>query len=154
RLEALYRQTGRLQDLAALLERRLGGLLERLPLGDQRRLRALELADVYEHLGNTYEAIGAWHRVADENPDYAPAFASLARLYESVAQWSKVIESLTREIDVLETQKQKSERARELRKRVGEIFLKELELPDRAAEAFAALHELNPGDQDVEAQLE
>jgi len=62
RLEVLYRQTGRLQDLASLLERRLGGLLERLPPGDQRRLRALELADVYERLGNTYEAIGAWHR--------------------------------------------------------------------------------------------
>jgi tetratricopeptide (TPR) repeat protein len=154
KLEAFYRQTGRLQDLAGLLERRLGGLLERLPPGEQRKLRALELAQVYEQMGNTYEAITAWHRVADENPDHGPAFSSLARLYESVGQWSKVIESLTREIDLLETQKAKSERARELRKRVGEIFLKELELPDRAAEAFAALHEVNPGDHDVEAQLE
>jgi tetratricopeptide (TPR) repeat protein len=153
RLETLYRASDRLSDLTSLLERRLGGLLERLPPGDQRKMRALELADVYERLGNSYEAISAWQRVATENPDHEPAFASLARLYESVGQWSKVIESLTRQIDVLEAQKD-SERARELRKRVGEIFLKELELPDRAAEAFAALHELNPADQEAEATLE
>src|SRR5262249_19861879 len=143
----------RLNDLTGLLERRLGGLLERLPPGDQRKLRALELADVYERMGNTYEAITAWQRVATENPDHTPAFASLAPLYQSGCQWAKVIEAMTRETGTLEMQKD-NERARQLRKRVGEIFLKELELPDRAAEAFAALHELNPADQEVEATLE
>ena len=156
RLETIYRQTDRLNELAPLLERRLSGLLERLPPGDQRKLRALELADVYERLGNTYEAISAWQRVAEENPDHAAAFSSLARLYEAVGQWSKVIESLTREIDVLETQKGDAStgRALTLRRRVGEIFQKELELPDRAAEAWAAVLDGNPADEEAEAALE
>src|SRR5262249_12425864 len=102
RLESIYRQTGRLRELATLLERRLHGLVERLPSGEPRRLRALELANVYERLGNSYEAIDAWNQVAREYPDHAPAFAELARLYEGVGQWSKVIESLTRELDVVD----------------------------------------------------
>ncbi len=90
------------KELATLLERRLHGLMERMPPGEPRWLRALELAEVYERLGNTYEAIDAWTHVAREYPDHAPAFASLARLYEGLGQWSKVIEALTRELDILD----------------------------------------------------
>jgi tetratricopeptide (TPR) repeat protein len=156
RLETMYRSSKRLPELASLLERRMNGLLERLPQGEPRRLRALELADVYERLGNTYEAITAWKRVADENPDHAPAFAALARLYESVGQWSKVVESLTRELDVLDASPnaEAKRRARERRKRIGEIYERELELPDRAIEAYQTVHEAAPDDADVEAALE
>jgi tetratricopeptide (TPR) repeat protein len=154
RLEVLYRQAGRLQDLATLLEKRLSGMLERMPPGEPRRLRALELASVYEKLGNTYEAIDAWKRVADENPDHPDAFASLARLFESVGQWSKVVESLTRELDVLETtgrSREQRERARGLRRRVAEIYEKELELPDRAIEAYQKLQDASGKDSDAAA---
>ena len=106
RLETVYRQSQRWGELATLLERRLHGLMERMPASEARKLRALELADVYERMGNTYEAIDAWTHVAREYPDHAPAFANLARLYEAVGQWSKVIESLTRELDVLDSRRQ------------------------------------------------
>jgi len=170
RLEQLYRGTKRLQDLASLLERRMNGLLEKLPPGEPRRLRALELASIYEQLGNTYEAIDAWKRVADENPDDPKPFANLARLYEGVGQWSKVVESLTRELDVLDSTGQGTgpppkdggaggpvsgpERARELRKRVGEIYERELELPDRAVEAYEAVYDVAPDDTAAESALE
>jgi tetratricopeptide (TPR) repeat protein len=156
RLEQLYRQSKRMQDLASLLERRMNGLLEKLPPGEPRRLRALELASLYEQLGNTYEAIDAWKRVADENPDDPQPFANLARLYETVAQWSKVVESLTRELDVLDATGQGGgqARARELRKRIGEIYERELELPDRAVEAYGAVYDAAPNDEVAEAALE
>lgn len=158
-LETLYRSTERLNDLASLLERRLSGLIERMAHGEARRERALELASVYEALGNTYEAIDAWRRVAEEYPDHAPAFASLARLYEGVGQWSKVVESLTRELDVIGTTqagatREGRARVKELRRRIGEIYEKELELPERAIEAYSALHDADPDDEGAEAALE
>ncbi len=155
RLEAVYRQSQRWGELATLLERRLHGLMERMPTGDARKLRALELADVYEKLGNTYEAIDAWTHVAREYPDHAPAFANLARLYESVGQWSKVIESLTRELDVHDSQgKSGQQQARAIRRRIGAIFEKELELPERAIEAYGAVHDADPGDDEAAQALE
>src|SRR3954468_8715155 len=100
-------------------------------------------------MGNTYEAISAWQRVAQENPDHAPAFANLARLYESVGQWSKVIESLTRELDVHDAGgKSGQQQARAIRRRIGGIFEKELELPERAIEAFSAVHDADPNDEE------
>jgi tetratricopeptide (TPR) repeat protein len=154
RLEETYRAAGRWSELSTLLERRMGGLVERMAPGDHRHERAIELATVYEKTGQTYEAIGAWKRVADERPDYAPAFASLARLYESVGQWSRVIEALTRELD-LAAATGAHQRARELRRRVGEIFEKELELPDRAIEAYEALLEDDTrADEAADAALE
>ncbi|HEX4460005.1 MAG TPA: tetratricopeptide repeat protein, partial [Polyangia bacterium] len=155
RLEAVYRQSQRWKELATLLERRLHGLIERMPPGEPRRLRALELADVYERMGSSYEAIDGWTHVAREYPDHAPAFGNLARLYESVGQWSKVIESLTRELDIVDGEgKAGQARARQIRKRIGEIFERELELPDRAIEAYGAVHDADPGDDEATAALE
>ena len=155
RLEAVYRQSQRWKELATLLERRLHGLMERMPPGEPRRLRALELADVYERMGSSYEAIDGWTHVAREYPDHAPAFGNLARLYESVGQWSKVIESLTRELDIVDGDgKAGQARARQIRKRIGEIFERELELPDRAIEAYGAVHDADPADDEATAALE
>ncbi|HEX6838147.1 MAG TPA: tetratricopeptide repeat protein, partial [Polyangia bacterium] len=160
RLEAVYRQSERWGELATLLERRLHGLIERMPASEQRKERALELADVYERMGNTYEAIDAWTHVAREYPDHAPAFANLARLYESVGQWSKVIESLTRELDVHDAggqghdNKRGQVQARVIRRRIGAIFEKELELPERAIEAYSAVYDADAGDDEAATALE
>jgi golgin subfamily B member 1 len=155
RLESLYRQARRDKELANLLERRLHGLIERMPPGNDRKLRALELAEVYERLGNNYEAIDAWTHVAREYPDHAPAFASLARLYESVGQWSKVIEALTRELDILDGEgKSGAAQARTIRKRIGQIFERELELPERAIEAYSHVHDVDANDAEASDALE
>ncbi len=155
RLEAVYRQSQRWGELATLLERRLHGLIERIPASETRKERALELAEVYERMGNNYEAIDAWTHVAREYPDHASAFANLARLYEAVGQWSKVIESLTRELDVHDSQgKTGQAEARAIRRRIGAIFEKELELPERAIEAYGAVHDADAGDGEAAAALE
>jgi tetratricopeptide (TPR) repeat protein len=155
RLEVIYRQSGRDKELANLLERRLHGLLERMPPGEPRRLRTVELAETYERIGNTYEAIDAWTHVAREYPDHAPAFAALARLYEGVGQWSKVIESLTRELDLLDGEgRAGAAQAREIRKRIGQIFERELELPERAIEAYSIVHDADVHDVEAAEALE
>ena len=102
RLETIYRQSRRWKELATLLERRLSGLMERLPPGDQRRLRALELADVYERLGNTYEAIGAWQRVArgESRPRAGVRVAGAAvRERRPVVQGHRVADARARHLD-------------------------------------------------------
>ncbi|HXU71921.1 MAG TPA: tetratricopeptide repeat protein, partial [Polyangia bacterium] len=158
RLEDVYRQSQRWGELATLLERRLHGLIERIPASESRKERALELAEVYERMGNTYEAIDAWTHVAREYPDHAAAFANLARLYEAVGQWSKVIESLTRELDVHDSQgpgnRQGQVEARTIRRRIGAIFEKELELPERAIEAYGAVYDADPSDGEAAAALD
>ena len=156
-LETLYRDGGRDADLATLLERRLGGLLEKLPQGAARRARAVELSRTYERLGKSYEAISAWRRVADEQPDDRTAWDALARLYEAVGQWSKVVEALVKGADLLETSGDPAAvvEARGLRRRIGHIYLDELELPERALETFRALAEAaaDAGAPDDDAEL-
>jgi tetratricopeptide (TPR) repeat protein len=155
RLEALYRQSGRDKELANLLERRLHGLIERMPPGEPRRLRAIELAETYERLGNSYEAIDAWGHVAREYPDHVATFAALARLYEGVGQWSKVIESLTRELDLYDGDgRAGAAQARAIRRRIGQIFERELELPERAIEAYSLVHDADAHDVEAAEALE
>src|SRR5262249_52869572 len=87
--------------------------------------------------------------------DYSQSFAALARLYESVGQWSKVIESLTRELDILDGEgKSGAAQARTIRKRIGEIFERELELPERAIEAYSLVHDADPADNEAADALE
>lgn len=156
RLEDLYRRTGRDRELANLLERRLNGLIERMPPGTERRARAVELAEIYERLGQTYEAIGAWRRVADESPDDEPAEEALARLYERSAQWSKVVEALVQLADLRDARGTSDGRmqARAARRRVGDIYARELELADRASDVYERLAADAMGHEAVELEDE
>jgi Tfp pilus assembly protein PilF len=138
RVEDLYRRLARDNDLATLLERRIGGLVERLPPGPARNQRTVELAEVYERLNQTYEAITAWRRVADEQPAERRAFAQLAALHERVGQWSKVVESLLRQADLDEDAGDEAA-ASTARLRIGHIYAYELELAERAVDAFEAI---------------
>ena len=144
RLEAVYRQSQRWRELATLLERRLRGLMERCRRRRRGELRALELADVYERSA-TLRGDRRLDARGREYPEHAPAFANLARLYEAVGQWSKVIESLTRELDVHDAEAARAAAAASAsgRARFGgasaQIFEKELELPERAIEAYGAV---------------
>ena len=158
-LESILRETDRLSELATLLERRMGGLLERMAPGSDRQARAIALAEIYERQGSPYEALTAWSRVAEETPDHAPAFVALARLYEQVGKWSKVVETLVCELDLIGGKEPDGQlQTRAIRKRIGQIFEVELQLPERAIEAYEKAHFGHEGgavfeDQEAEAAL-
>jgi tetratricopeptide (TPR) repeat protein len=150
RLEELYRRAERFGELAEMLERRTSGLLERLPPGPRRIGALRELAEIYQtRLSKPYEAVDAAGRLAHEDPQNPDVYALLARLYEQVGLWAKVIESLGREADLSDRA-----RAREARRRIAEIYEQQLELPDRAVEAYRALLELDPNDDPALAAVD
>jgi tetratricopeptide (TPR) repeat protein len=150
RLEEMYRTTDRWSDLAALLERRTAGLLERLPPGPRRTSALRELAELYEtKLAKPYEAVDAAVRLAQEEPDNPDVYALEARLYSQVQMWAKVVEACSREAEHSDRT-----RAKEARRRIAEVYEKNLELPDRAVEAYRGLLEADPNDEGALAALD
>ncbi len=156
RLEVYYRETERWEALAELIERRLNGLMERLPAGPARSARAVELAEIYERLGKKYEAIGTLEALLQREPSHAGALIFLGKLYEAQGQWGKVIASLTRRIDLLEAGEGSATQpeSRRLRLRIAKIYEEQLELPERALEAHLALDRAGLPDPEVEAAIE
>ncbi|MEO6954763.1 MAG: hypothetical protein ABI321_23385, partial [Polyangia bacterium] len=139
-LEGLYRRTNRLDALAELLEQRLDDVFDR-DASSRRSTQAMELADLYEQSGKRYEALATLETLVNREPEHVAALAKLERLYEAAGQWSKVIESLNRRIDVVEAGESsaKHPQSRRLRLRVASLYENELELPERALEAYRAL---------------
>src|SRR5262249_26698683 len=151
RLEAIFRAEERWVDLAASLEERsdprLGGTT---PEAERPRLLR-ELGDIYEHrLHKPYEAIGALERLVALVPDDDAAVERMASVYERVGRWAKVVEALTRLADLVEG----TARAREARRRVGEIYERELELPERAIEVYQAIVSVWPDDERAHRALD
>ena len=123
RLEAVYRQSERWGELATLLERRLHGLIERMPPVGGARLRALELADVYEKIGNTYEAIDAWTHVARRVPRSRAGVrqpGAPVRVGRPVVQGDRVADARARRPRFARARAGEQQRARELSRRIGE----------------------------------
>src|SRR5439155_25403492 len=88
--------------------------------------------------GQPYEALDAWGRLLSEDDESLDALRALARLYEQVGQWSRVIDALTK-IAGLAHEQGFPEEGRAAQRRKAEIREQELELPERAMEAYSVL---------------
>jgi tetratricopeptide (TPR) repeat protein len=134
-LRALFRSAERWQDLASLLERQLEVLSGELN-AQERADRLLELADLYQHtLKRPFEAVDFLARRATELPRDLDVRLRLADLYEELSIWAK-------QIEVLEVAVQLSDNATSRVNnllRIGRTYEQELELPDRAIEAYQAV---------------
>jgi tetratricopeptide (TPR) repeat protein len=167
RVEDIYRNQQRWEDLANVLEKRTSAPTDALPLGTERRKRLRELALLYEdRLERPYEAIDTLERllveVADEErgregpstpeeiAEMIDAHEALARLYSRVGLWGKVVDSLKRQAE-LTTDKQ---RARALRLQIAGVYEKELAVPERATESYEAILASDPDDEEALAALD
>ncbi|HEU0030480.1 MAG TPA: tetratricopeptide repeat protein [Kofleriaceae bacterium] len=150
RLEELYRSEGRWVELAASLEERTDPRLgTAAPQGERSQLLR-ELAHLYtEKLQRPHDAIDALERLRQIASDSDVLF-QLASLYGLVGRWSKVIETLARVVEVAEG----SAEERDALHQIGRIYIQELELPERAIEAYVQLVEKWPDDQDAWAALD
>ena len=132
RLRELYRAAGRWQELASLLERQLEVLSDALS-PEQRGQRLQELADLYQHtLNRPIEATELLVRLAAELPRELTVRVRLADLYEELSIWAKLIEALEVAVELSDTA---ISRVGHLL-RIGRTYERELELPDRAIEAY------------------
>jgi len=151
RLEELYRAEGRWVELAASLEERTDPRLGTAAPEAERPQLLRELAAMYTgKLQRPHDAIDTFERLRIQAPADTSVLFSLAELYGQVGRWSKVIETLVR---VSETAEGTPE-ARDALRRIANIYEKELELPERALEAYNQIVTTWPDDTDAWAQLD
>ncbi|HEU5059858.1 MAG TPA: hypothetical protein VFU21_25180, partial [Kofleriaceae bacterium] len=136
RLEALYRQESRWVDLAASLEERTDPRLgATMPLSERPALLR-ELASLYgDKLSRPHDAIDALERLRTITPEDVDVMDQLAALYSEIGRWSKVIEVLNE----IGKSAEGTPTAREALRNIGHIYEVELELPDRAIDAYLML---------------
>ncbi|MCD6496715.1 MAG: tetratricopeptide repeat protein [Deltaproteobacteria bacterium] len=150
-LKEIYRTQERWKDLAALEERQMEDLLDQLPAGPEREEKLRELARLYaDKLDQPYEAMEAWNKVLAMTPDDLEAYQSIARLAETTGSWSKSVDALSHveelqddEDDIVATRRQ-----------MGRIYKTELELADRAINAYQGILNLHPDDQEALENLD
>ncbi len=151
RLEELYRGEGRWVELAASLEERTDPRLGTAAPEAERPQLLRELATMYtEKLQRPHDAIDAFERLRHLSPADTAILIALANLYSTVGRWSKVIETLARVSEIAEG----STEAREALHSIAQIYVKELELPDRALDAYNQLVATWPDDVDAWAELD
>ncbi|MBP6628805.1 MAG: tetratricopeptide repeat protein [Kofleriaceae bacterium] len=150
KLEALYRAEGRWVELAASLEERTDPRLGTAAPDAERPPMLRELVDIYTtKLVRPHDAIEALERLRLLFPEDTALLLREADLYGTVGRWSKAIETLQRigELD-------DGEQARAALRRIAAIYERELELPDRAMDAYAQLGQLAPDDEEAWAALD
>tara|TARA_R110002073_G_scaffold225022_9_gene385475 strand:- start:5956 stop:14361 length:8406 start_codon:yes stop_codon:yes gene_type:complete len=135
-LEQLYRSEERWIDLAAQLEERTDPRLGSAAPISQRPILLRELALLYsDKLSRPHDAIDTLERLLAIEPENTELLGEVAKAYESIGKWSKVIQTLTRLCDLADG----SEGAREALRHIGRIYEEQLELPDRAIVAYSRL---------------
>ena len=151
RLEELYRAEGRWVELAATLEERTDPRLGTAAPEAERPQLLRELASIYtQRLQRPHDAIDAFERLRALAPADTQVIVQLSEIYASVGRWSKVIETLGRVIEVAEG----SPEARDALHSIARIYRDELELPDRAIDAYNQLIATWADDQEAWAALD
>ncbi|MGE0867210.1 MAG: tetratricopeptide repeat protein [Kofleriaceae bacterium] len=151
RLEELYRAEGRWVELAASLEERTDPRLGTAAPEAERPQLLRELAAMYtDQLQRPHDAIDAFERLRLLAPSDIEVLLQLANLYGSVGRWSKVIETLIRVVEISEG----STEARDALRSIAQIYEKELELPERALDAYNQIVATWPDDVDAWSELD
>ena len=151
RLEELYRTEGRWVELAASLEERTDPRLGTAAPEAERPQLLRELAAIYtERLARPHDAIDAFDRLRQLAPSDTEVLFQLANQHGAVGRWSKMIETLARVGEVAEG----SPQAREALHQIAKIYQRELELPERAIEAYNQIVATWPDDFEAWSALD
>lgn len=151
RLEELYRREGRWVELAASLEERTDPRLGTAAPEAERPQLLRELSSIYtQRLQRPHDAIDAFERLRALAPADTGVIVQLSNIYASVGRWSKVIETLARVGEIAEG----TPEARDALRSIARIYRDELELPDRAIDAYGQLVATWPDDQEAWAALD
>ncbi len=151
RLEELYRLEGRWVELAASLEERTDPRLGTVAPEGERPQLLRDLAAIYtDRLQRPHDAIDATERLRQLAPTDTAVLTQLANLFGAVGRWSKVIETLQRAVEVAEG----TPEARDALRWIAKIYIEELELPERAIDAYREMVTAWPDDIDAFAALD
>ncbi|HUS29773.1 MAG TPA: hypothetical protein VMZ53_14815 [Kofleriaceae bacterium] len=151
RLEELYRNEGRWVELAASLEERSDPRLGTAAPESERPQLLRELAAIYvDKLHRTHDALDALERLRNLAPADIAILNQVASLYADVGRWSKVIETLSRITEIAEG----TEDMRQALHAIARIYVKELEQPGKAIDAYVQTVTTWPDDIDAWGALD
>jgi tetratricopeptide (TPR) repeat protein len=103
-----------------------------------------------DRLQRPHDAIDAFERLRTLSPADISILQRLAELYSTVGRWSKVIETLGRVSEIAEG----SDDARSALHTIARIYERELELPERALDAFNQIVSTWPDDAEAWSALD
>ena len=141
RLRDLYTRRRAWRSLLDLERKEEERLAEQGTLAE-RRAKLIEIAKLTaERLGDAKEAIAAWNRLLELDPNDADALPALAALYEREKRWPALVEILRRQAMLVTDSRAKVS----LLERAANILAERLSQPDRAAEIYKDVLQLQPG---------
>ena len=82
--------------------------------------KCVEIGNLYLHQGNLQGALSRFQEAAADNPNYAPAYLGLGRVYERLREKHKALDAYQRYLDELPTAKQAAE-AKEAKRAVTRL---------------------------------
>ncbi len=143
-LSRLLKADGHLEECAEVMERLLG-----LARDEQAVRRALELAEVYEKLGDTPRAAAALERGLAADPRNGELQKRLRPLYEGLGDYRKLADLHAREAELA----QDPEEAVLLLRKAAAVLSEHTDDVGRAAELLERATEIKPRDRELLLEL-
>ena len=142
----LLTETEDWNELVNLLEGRIGREQDAV-----RKVRDLRrVADVYEkRIGDMNSAVSVFQRIVDIDPTDAPAYADLARLFESMEAWEDEVSTILRWKEHIDSTREFAG----LMLRAATIVHQRLENPERAIKLLGDVLRMDPGSDDAAERL-
>jgi len=136
-LDELYQRIENYQALADVLRRRadlISDSAERLDV-NLRLGGALS-----EHLSRTREAIDAYERALEDDPESLAALVPISSLYEAESMWPELLDVLRRQLELVKGQNERLS----LLYRIGQVLDERLSELDDAVDTYREVLQLDP----------
>ena len=146
-LERLYQATEKPTELAGVYLRKA----EILDDPEERKGYLLRAADIYESvLEQPLEAIAAYRRINDIDPQDVPALDALIRLYITHQRWNDLLDVYTRKADLVNEPEEKKQIFFDM----ATVHEGQLNNPVAAIDAYNKVLELDPADMTAIGHLD
>lgn len=146
-LERIYSARGANRELVDVLQRKVGALKD----PEQTAETKLRVAQLYEtSLSDAVRAAQVYKEVVDIEPAHLLALRGLARVYQSLERWADLVGVLEKQLDVVETERERIEVLMQLATMHEEHFLK----ADLAAQRLEQVLEIDSTNEEAYFKLE
>jgi tetratricopeptide (TPR) repeat protein len=137
---AIYEERQQLRNLLAVHEK-----LADLGSAEEARTEHRRMAALATQLGDCDRAIALWQELLATEGEQEDALRELATLQERTRQWQDLVQTLLRLIAVARSDRE----IIALYRRLGRLWLRELDQPRAAIDAFLCAHRLDEEDRDT-----
>ena len=146
-LAAQYESMKRWPDLVSTLAKKAEVVAD-----EQKKIELhLQIANLYiERFSNQAEAIKAFEKVLEHDPDHEEAIGHLMAVYEKRRDWEKLLRLKEREIDRIEDADERLDKTYE----VAKLANSRLKKPDVCTTWWARVLDLDPAHEEALAELE